>query len=297
MSQLGLSHFTKQHEFLVGIDSDGCAFDTMEIKHKECFIPAFVEHMKLQAISKYAREVVEFINLYSNGRGTNRFPAYVLALDMLAVRPEVRARNVELMRLQGLRDWIARETKLGTKTVCPEAERTGDSDLKIACAWSRAVDENVARVVHGVPPFPGVREALVSLQGRADLIVCSATPNAALQKEWEEHSIDQYVQAICGQEVGSKKESLAACQNFGYESERMLMIGDAPGDKKAALAVGACFYPINPGHEEDSWARFNTEAIARFFAGTYKGDYETKVIAEFDRLLPDVNQPPWKTVS
>jgi phosphoglycolate phosphatase-like HAD superfamily hydrolase len=296
MSQLGLSKFTKQHEFLVAIDSDGCAFDTMEIKHKECFIPAFVEHMQLQAVSKYAREVVEFINLYSNGRGTNRFPAYVLALDMLAVRPEVKARNVELMRLQGLRDWIARETKLGTKTVCPEAERTGDPDLKIACAWSRAVDENVARIVHGVPPFPGVRAALESMSPKADLIVCSATPNAALQKEWEEHAIDKFVQAICGQEVGSKKESLAACRQFGYEPERMLMIGDAPGDMKAAQAVGACFYAINPGHEEESWARFNDEAMERFFAGTYKGEYESNVIAEFDRLLPDVSRPPWKTV-
>jgi hypothetical protein len=31
--------FTPQHEFLVGIDSDGCVFDSMELKHKECFIP------------------------------------------------------------------------------------------------------------------------------------------------------------------------------------------------------------------------------------------------------------------
>mgnify|MGYP001014095918 FL=1 len=31
-----------QHEFLIAIDSDGCAFDTMEIKHKECFIPNII---------------------------------------------------------------------------------------------------------------------------------------------------------------------------------------------------------------------------------------------------------------
>ena len=27
------------YEFFIGIDSDGCAFDTMEIKQKECFCP------------------------------------------------------------------------------------------------------------------------------------------------------------------------------------------------------------------------------------------------------------------
>jgi hypothetical protein len=26
-----------EKEFFIGIDSDGCAFDTMEIKQKECF--------------------------------------------------------------------------------------------------------------------------------------------------------------------------------------------------------------------------------------------------------------------
>ncbi len=27
--------YESKHDFLVGIDSDGCAFDTMELKHKE----------------------------------------------------------------------------------------------------------------------------------------------------------------------------------------------------------------------------------------------------------------------
>ena len=35
--------FTPTHSFLVGIDSDGCAFDTMEVKHKDCFIPRIIE--------------------------------------------------------------------------------------------------------------------------------------------------------------------------------------------------------------------------------------------------------------
>ena len=39
--------FTRKHEFLVGIDSDGCAFDTMELKHKECFIPQIINHYGL----------------------------------------------------------------------------------------------------------------------------------------------------------------------------------------------------------------------------------------------------------
>lgn len=292
MSELGLANFSKQHDFLIGIDSDGCAFDSMEIKHKECFIPNFIKYMGLQSISKYAREACEFTNLYSKTRGANRFPAYLLALDLLEERPEVQRRNAKLPKLQGVRDWVKRETKLGTKTIGPEAERTGDPDLKLAYAWSKAVDDDVNEMVHDVPPFPGVRESLGKMQGQADLIVCSATPNGALQKEWAEHDIDRFVQAICGQEAGSKKESLAACQTHGYDREKMLMIGDAPGDMSAAQAVGALFFPINPGHEEESWARFLEEACDRFFAGTYAGDYQAALIAEFDKYLPE--QPPWK---
>ena len=68
--------FTPKHDYLVGIDSDGCAFDTMELKHKECFIPNTINYWGLQGVSSYAREAAEFVNLYSKSRGINRFPRW-----------------------------------------------------------------------------------------------------------------------------------------------------------------------------------------------------------------------------
>ncbi len=50
-------------EFFIGIDSDGCVFDTMEIKQKECFCPNFIRFYELQKVSKYARETWEFVKL------------------------------------------------------------------------------------------------------------------------------------------------------------------------------------------------------------------------------------------
>ena len=94
MSANPLDRFERQHDFLIGIDSDGCAFDTMEIKHKECFIPQIINHYGLQGVSKYAREAAEFVNLYSKSRGINRFPALVQTLEWLQKRPEVVARGV-----------------------------------------------------------------------------------------------------------------------------------------------------------------------------------------------------------
>ena len=264
----------------------------MEIKHKECFIPNFIKFLKLQPISKYAREACEFTNLYSKSRGANRFHAYLGALDLLEARQEVRDRNFTVPKWQGVRDWVGRETKLGTKTIGPEAERTKDPDLQLGFSWSSAVDDAIAEMVEGVPPFPGVLNALEKMQGLADMIVCSATPNRALEQEWVEHDIAPFVQCICGQEAGSKTESLAAAISHGYAANNVLMIGDAPGDMNAAKAVGALFYPINPGREEASWERFLNESIDRFFNAQYAGDYEAALIAEFDTYLPE--KPKWR---
>ena len=82
-----------EKEFFIGIDSDGCAFDTMEIKQKECFCPNFIKYFSMQPVSKYARETWEFVNLYSTNRGCNRFLAVNETLRLLAARPEIKARN------------------------------------------------------------------------------------------------------------------------------------------------------------------------------------------------------------
>ncbi|MBN2134076.1 MAG: hypothetical protein JW741_31525, partial [Sedimentisphaerales bacterium] len=110
--------------FFLGIDSDGCVFDSMEIKHKECFIPNIVKHWKLQAVSKYVREAAEFVNLYSQWRGTNRFPALTMVFDLLEDWDAVIKRGVTIPRAQSLRDWISRETKLGNPALLAEVEKT-----------------------------------------------------------------------------------------------------------------------------------------------------------------------------
>ena len=293
MSHNPLDHdFQKTSDFLIGIDSDGCAFDTMEVKHKECFIPNTVRYFGLQAVSKYAREAAEFVNLYSKWRGINRFPALTRTLDLLQDRPEVQRRGIPIPRLQGVRDWMERETKLGNATLTAEAASTQDPDLVLALEWSEAVNRMVEEIVHGVAPFPGLRESLQKLSDKADMIVCSATPNGHLQKEWDEHDISQYVSAICGQEAGSKKETLGQASRFGYAEGHVLMIGDAPGDRDAARAVGALFFPINPGDEEASWKLFFDEACDRFLAGTYAGEYEAALEQKFEACLPEL--APWQ---
>jgi phosphoglycolate phosphatase-like HAD superfamily hydrolase len=284
--------FTPQHAWLVGIDSDGCAFDTMELKQKECFTPNTINFYGLQGVSKYAREACEFVNLYSKSRGINRFPALVEELQWTARRPEVLARGVQVRIPPALKDWVEHEPTLGNPALVEAIRRSDDPDLKHALEWSKAVNRAVADMVRGVPPFPKVRECLEKLSGVADILVVSATPQEALQREWAEHDLAKYVVAICGQESGTKKEFLRTAKN--YPGHHALMVGDAPGDYKAAVANKCLFFPINPGAEEASWQRLLEEGIERFLAGTFAGKYQEGLLAQFDRCLPE--RPPWPVV-
>ena len=288
-----LAELRPRNGFFVGIDSDGCAFDTMEIKHKECFTPNIIKHWKLQPVSKYAREAAEFVNLYSKWRGINRWPALVMVFDLLRERPEVQARNVVPPEAPCIRAFIADDAfPKSNDGLQAYMAAHPDPELDTAWAWTTAVNASVADMVHGVPPFPYVRESLAFLDGKADMIVVSATPMEALTREWEEHDIARYVQVIAGQEMGKKALHLELAAKGKYAPDRVLMIGDAPGDMKAARANGALFYPVKPGHEEESWQRFYKEALHRFLAGEYAGDYEAALVAEFEATLPEV--PPWK---
>jgi len=287
-----LKELKPKHKYFIGIDSDGCAFDTMEIKHKECFIPNIIKYWNLQAVSKYAREAAEFVNLYSKWRGINRFPALVMAFDLLRHRQEVQKRKVAIPDVNELREFIDSGLPLGNPSLKKVVESNGSPVLQQALEWSEAVNAAIADMVTGIPPFPYVRESLEMLSSVADMMVVSATPTDALNKEWTENGIHTYVREIAGQEMGSKKEHLALAAVDKYESGHILMIGDAPGDMKAAKANNALFYPIMPGEEDASWQRFYEEAADVFMQGKYAGEYEEKLIQEFLDHLPET--PPWK---
>ena len=282
-------------EYFIAIDSDGCAFDTMEIKHKECFIPNIIKHWGLQAVSKYARAAAEFVNLYSKWRGVNRFPALLMTFDLLDEWDKVQERGFKSPDVPALRNWVETESKLGNPVLEAYCETHDEPDMHQALVWSKAVNDTVADIVQGgLPPFPHVRECLEKAHPHADMVVCSQTPTEALTREWQEQGIAEFVFAIAGQEMGKKSEHIAYTSSDGrYEKSKMLMIGDAPGDMKAARANDAMFFPILPGEEDKSWKRLYDEGLDRFFADEYAGDYETALVEEFESYLPET--PPWKS--
>jgi phosphoglycolate phosphatase-like HAD superfamily hydrolase len=293
--QQKLKDFKPSKKFFVGIDSDGCAFNSMEVKHNDCFSIAVVREYHLAAVSRQVHEAWDFVNLYSQNRGCNRFKAILFVMDHLAQMPRVKAAGVKVPAMTATRAWVKSDNNLSNarlKEVAAAATGEAKTELDHLMTWSKLVNKFVEETVHNLPPFPGLRDALTKLNGQADVLVVSATPAEALEREWVEHGIDKQVALIAGQEMGSKTEHLTLAAKGKYGADQVLMIGDAPGDLKAARDVGALFYPINPGSEEKSWERFVSEGIDKFFGKTYAGAYEKSLIDEFMKLLP--HNPPWQ---
>jgi phosphoglycolate phosphatase-like HAD superfamily hydrolase len=293
-----LKDFKPKKKFFVGIDSDGCAFDTMGIKQRECFCPWMIGYFGLQPVAQAARECKDFADLFSKTRGANRHKTLKLILaNLLPSHPMVKARNFKVPQFPHYFAWVDDPKSVlsndGLKKTIKEAkDPQAKKELELALKWSEKVNWAIEEIVKKMPPFPYVRESLEKIRPLADVIVVSATPGEALTREWEEHDIAKYVEIIAGQEMGTKAQHIEYAAKGKYEKDHIIMVGDAPGDMKAARANDAFFFPINPGDEVNSWKRFHDEAFDKFISGKYAGGYEKKLLAEFDACLPE--KPTWE---
>ena len=284
-------------KYLVAIDSDGCAFDAMGIKQRECFCPWMIGCFGLQPVAEAARECKEFADLFSKTRGANRHKTIVRILtELLPSHPKVKEIGFEVPQFEHYCKWVNGPSSLlsndGLKQAIAKATNPKEkAELEIALDWSKRVNQAVADIVKNIAPFKYVRESLAKIVDKADIIICSAVPTEALEREWAEHGIAKYAKVMAGQEMGSKAEHLEIVSNGKYDKDKVLMVGDAIGDMKAAKKNNVLFYPINPGNEVASWKRFHDEAFDKFISGQYAGSYEKKLIEEFDKCLPE--NPPW----
>ena len=286
-----LQSLPKRHDTLVGIDSDGCVFDTMTAKQKEHFHPFIIRFWELEACEKALRACAEFVNLTSKSRGSNRFPALLRVFELLADYPGVRESGIALPKTEALRAYIHSGIPLGNPSLKAEADRTQDPELARLLAWSLALNADIDGNMRPVSPFIWAKRALECIRANSDALVVSQTPEEALVKEWNLHNLRGYVGFIAGQELGTKAAHLRLASGGRYAPDRILLIGDAQGDLAAAREANVCFYPINPGAEEASWEHFYRKAYDRFLSGTYAGVYEQALTDTFNALLPDT--PPW----
>ena len=296
-----LKGFQKTKDFLIAIDTDGCITDNMNGKQMLIFHPHYMEFYNLWGIESYFREVAEYYNLFSIDRGCNRFVAIQLTLKAIQKREDVqkilKQKNIDLPDKTQLDNYIefAENKKLGLGNPSLETflnKNPNDFAIYKLLGWSEAVNRTFPYISAKIPPFDGVKEALSLMAKYADVLVVSKTPYEDLANYWEAQGIDQYVQLIAGQEMGSKGHHIEIAKKAGnYQDDQVLMLGDGRGDLKAVKENNGLFYPIAPGYEQESWNNF-PYVMERFIQQKYKGEYEDKLLEKFDKVL--LNNPPWE---
>ena len=269
------SDFQRRHDYLVCVDSDGCAMDTMDCKHIHCFGPCMVAEWELQKWEKPILERWNVINLYSMTRGINRFKGLSIALT------EIDARYTPIAGLADLRAWVDSGAAPSNDALQKAIDETGSPILKKALSWSKAVNMGINALPEELKkPFPGAKEGLAAAAGFADVAIVSSANRDAVLEEWTKYGLLDHVDIMLAQDCGSKARCIAEMLKFGYAPDHVLMVGDAPGDQDAAAQNGVYYYPILVRHEGESWAELREAGFTRLQNGTY-APYEGSRVAEF----------------
>ena len=274
--------FSRNKDYLLCVDSDGCAVDTMDIKHKRCFGPCMVEEWNLTEWEQPILERWNEINLYTVTRGINRFKGLAMALT------EISAKYIAIDGIEELLKWTEQAPELSNPALEKEFERTQQPVFQKALRWSNAVNKSIGQLPwESKKAFQGVREAFEAAKPYADIVVVSSANKDAVEEEWAKFGLLPLIDLLLCQDVGSKAYCIGELKKYGYPEGHVLMTGDAPGDATAAEVNNVLYYPILVRREEQSWKQFTDEALPRFVEGSYTGEYQERCIQAFwNNLTP-----------
>ena len=133
-----LENYIKNKDFLICVDSDGCAMDTMDIKHIRCFGPCMVEEWGLQQWQDEILYRWNEVNLYTMTRGINRFKGLSVALT------EVNTRFCPIEGVQALAYWAEHSDELSNDALMRQIDaQPNQSIFQKALNWSNAVNTNI----------------------------------------------------------------------------------------------------------------------------------------------------------
>jgi phosphoglycolate phosphatase-like HAD superfamily hydrolase len=260
--------FERKHDYLVCVDSDGCVMDTMNCKHFNCFGPCMVAEWELEEWKDAILERWNVINLFSMTRGINRFKGLAMALG------EINEQYKPITDIEALQHWADTAPALSNDGVAKAAAAAADPDAKLvfekALSWSKAVNASIVELDEALKvPYEGAKEGLAAAHEFADVAMVSSANRDAVEEEWGKFGLLEHTDIVLAQDIGSKAACIKEMLKFGYDLNKVVMVGDAPGDCDAAEKNGVYYYPILVNHEKESW----DEAIAVAYGKLQSGEY------------------------
>ena len=272
-----LNEYQKRKDYLICVDSDGCAMDTMDIKHFRCFGPCMVTEWDLEEWETPILDRWNEVNLYTMTRGINRFKGLAMALT------EINEKYRSIEDLDTLCRWVETSPALSNDALQQAiAANPGSTSLPKALNWSIAVNKAIQALPESeIKPFALAREALAFAHEKADVAIVSSANLGAVLEEWEKHELLPHTDIVLAQNVGSKAFCIAELLKKGYDPDKVLMCGDAPGDLQAAEKNGVFYFPILVRKEKESWEEFMEKGFSHLLNGTYEGAYQNEKKAAF----------------
>ena len=271
-----LSEYKKKKDFLVCVDSDGCAMDTMDIKHIRCFGPCMVAEWGLEEWKDEILSRWNDINLYTMTRGINRYKGLSIALT------EINEKYTAIKALDTLTHWVEESPELSNGALEKAIAADDSISLKKALSWSKAVNASINQLPDEEKlPFEGVKEALAFAHEKVDVAIVSSANLDAVLEEWERYGLLDHTDIVLAQDSGSKAFCIGELLKAGYARDHVLMCGDAPGDLDAAKKNEVFYYPILVRHEAESWQEFMDKAVSKLLDGSYGGAYQQEKIDAF----------------
>ena len=260
--------FERKHDYLVCVDSDGCVMDTMNCKHFNCFGPCMVAEWGLEEWKDEILDRWNVINLFSMTRGINRFKGLAMALG------EINEKYTKIVGIEALQHWADTAPALSNDGAAKAAAEAEDEVTKLvltkALNWSKAVNAAIVELDESLKvPYDGAKEGLAAAHEFADVAMVSSANRDAVEEEWGKFGLLEHTDIVLAQDVGSKAACIKEMLKFGYDLDKVVMVGDAPGDCDAAEKNGVHYYPILVNHEKESW----DEAIAVAFGKLQSGEY------------------------
>lgn len=276
-----LNSFVKKKDYLICVDSDGCAMDTMDIKHHLCFGPCMVREW---ALEKWQDEILarwNDINLYTMTRGINRFKGLAMALE------EIHEKYCRIEGVDALAGWVETSPELSNGALKLAIEQApGEEVFQKALRWSEAVNEAIRQLPDEEKlPFKMAKEALSFAHEKADVAIVSSANLDAVKEEWSRCGLLEHTDVVLSQNVGSKAYCISELLKKGYQRDHVLMCGDAPGDWQAAQKNGVFYYPILVRSEQESWEELMNCGLDRLLQHSYAGAYQKEKINAFLRNL------------
>ena len=271
-----LENYEKKKDFLICVDSDGCAMDTMDIKHIQCFGPCMVEEWGLEEWEAPILTRWNDMNLYTMTRGINRFKGLAMALK------EIDGQYTKIEDVDILCKWVDESPELSNAAVERMIKENGSIVFTKALSWSKKVNEKINALPFEVKkPFEGAKEGLEYAHQYADIAIVSSANLEAVVEEWELYGLLDHVDIIMAQNVGSKAFCIQELLKKGYDKANVVMTGDAPGDYDAAKKNDVYYYPILVRHEKESWDEFKNIMVSKLVDGMYEGEYQQEKVNQF----------------